>query len=232
MDFSQLFLNPGLFNQPIKMGQPTAFTQAAQPACHPPSAPVVDGLMPEPNDWSAPVVELIPETTDWSGLYFAGNVGYEFSKLTNKPESPDGLAGGLGVGYNIQTGSMVYGVETDIQLSQASETSVDGASTWSTPYFGTIRGRLGYANSGSSLIYGTAGLAYADVKQVVRTPVAATFSNVETGWTAGVGAETQIAPGFVLSGEYLYLKLNEATFGTTRHGLSGNILRAGLKYSF
>ena len=35
---------------------------------------------------------------------------------------PDGFTGGLGLGFNWQYGQLVYGVETDIQLSGADDT--------------------------------------------------------------------------------------------------------------
>ena len=83
--------------------------------------------------------------------------------------SPDGFNGGVQAGYNWQAGNTVFGIETDIQgaSSEDNKTCFDcgpGLTVNSKlPWFGTVRGRLGYA-VGPSLFYATGGFAYGGVK--------------------------------------------------------------------
>jgi outer membrane immunogenic protein len=82
-----------------------------------------------------------------------------------------GALGGGQIGYNVQYGSFVTGIETDIsgtgwqssgaasgprsifgQLTTAVSTKLD--------WFGTVRGRVGALVTPSLLFYGTGGLAY------------------------------------------------------------------------
>src|ERR1051326_4406562 len=94
----------------------------------------------------------------WAGPYLGGNVGYAWGSVDNHPTKPSGFAGGVQVGYNWQqNGPWVFGVEGDIQASGAEQTFAPWK--FSNPWFGTLRGRAGYAMN-SVLFYGTVGLAY------------------------------------------------------------------------
>lgn len=62
-------------------------------------------------------------TYNWQGLYLGGNLGYQWGKVTNSSVSPSGFMGGLQLGYNWQTGQIVYGLETDIGLAGADDTA-------------------------------------------------------------------------------------------------------------
>src|SRR5438067_1534635 len=55
----------------------------------------------------------------WSGFYVGLNAGYQWGSVTNSAFSPSGFAGGAQAGYNWQSGSFVFGGETDLQLSGA-----------------------------------------------------------------------------------------------------------------
>ena len=87
------------------------------------------------------------------------------------------------------------------------------------PWFGTLRGRLGWA-SGPLLIYGTGGLAYGreETKATVidgAVGVINTVAQTRTGWTAGFGIEAAL--GAALGGnwtakaEYLHIDLGSRT---------------------
>jgi outer membrane immunogenic protein len=71
-----------------------------------------------PTPYYAPASSLY----NWSGAYAGLNLGYQWGKVTNTVGSPDGIAGGGQVGYNWQNGQFVFGAETDLQLSAASDT--------------------------------------------------------------------------------------------------------------
>src|SRR5258708_9192061 len=79
----------------------------------------------------------------WAGPYLGANIGYEWGSVTNNPTKPSGFEGGAQAGYNFQSGPGVIGIEGDIEATGASDTFPP----WklSNPWFGTVRGRAGYA---------------------------------------------------------------------------------------
>jgi outer membrane immunogenic protein len=87
----------------------------------------------------------------------------------NSASSSSWLAGAQ-AGYNWQRGSVVYGVEADISgtgLKSMMNTTLQSLfvppptalTTSSIDWYGTLRGRLGWA-TGPVMFYGTGGLAY------------------------------------------------------------------------
>ena len=80
---------------------------------------------------------------NWNGFYAGLNIGYEWGKVTNSGFNPGGVAGGGQLGYNWQIGQFVLGGETDIQASAADDTFAPYK--FSNPWFGTLRGRAGFA---------------------------------------------------------------------------------------
>jgi outer membrane immunogenic protein len=182
-----------------------------------------------------------------SGFYVGVNGGYSWGRATlgdftffeNTINARNGMAG-LTFGYNAQSGSMVYGFETDIDAAWMKTTN------WGAPpcvacelqlrYFGTVRGRLGYAVN-KALPYLTAGLAYGSMK---TSSLALGLSDTDTklGWTAGAGIEYAIYGAWSAKAEYLYFELGRMTCGTLACGtevdvkLKGNLVRTGLNYRF
>ena len=119
----------------------------------------------------------------WAGPYLGGNLGYGWGSVDNNPTKPSGFAGGIQAGYNWQSGSWVFGAEGDIQASGAEQTFAPWK--FSNPWFGTLRGRVGYA-LGNVMFYGTGGLAFGELR---ATTFGVSESHTNAGWTAGVGAE-------------------------------------------
>ena len=165
----------------------------------------------------------------WIGPYLGGNLGYEWGSTSNNPTRPSGIAGGIQGGYNWQSGQFVFGAEADIQLAAANDTFAPWK--FSNPWFGTVRGRAGYA-MGSLLLYGTAGLAFGELSGQTFGLVSESHTNL--GWTAGVGAEAAIYGRWSAKIEYLFVDLASGTFAVTgaSNGLSANIFRAGVNYHF
>ena len=139
-------------------------------------------------------------------------IGARPGSVRNEPE---GFTGGGQVGYNQQFGNFVVGVEADAAYTDFRRTARVVGTTGATSDFrtdmaflGTVRGRLGYAFD-RIMVYGTGGLAYADVENRATffnapVPVVVGFegrrSNIETGYTAGAGVEYAIPTGFSLFG--------------------------------
>ena len=134
--------------------------------------------------------------------------------------------GGGQVGCNYQMTNWVVGIETDfdgtnLRGGQNINTAVAGFLpdttyvTQKTEWIGTTRARLGFLATDTVLIYGTAGVAYAQVSDAYF------LSNVNfnslgfdratlVGWTAGGGVEVGFGQWSV-KGEALYYDLGNNT---------------------
>jgi outer membrane immunogenic protein len=179
----------------------------------------------------------------------------------------DGFIGGGQMGWNWQANSpWVWGLEADISYTdvRSSTTAVtvplSGIGTLNNTfnsrmnYFGTVRGRLGYAWD-RTMVYATGGFAYGEVENSVSlfgvNPGAAlqfTGSNrdTKTGYTVGGGIEHAWMGNWTVKAEYLYYDLgssdvavlNVPTFTAGGPGYNsnfrndGHIVRAGLNYKF
>jgi outer membrane immunogenic protein len=112
---------------------------------------------------------------------------------------------------------------------------------------GTSRTRLGVLWTPSTLLYGTAGVAYGQVKEdgiITRGAQSASlnFSDWKAGWTAGAGVETTVGNGWSAKLEYLYVDLgkSESTIATpglgslaaTSRRFTDNIVRVGFNYKW
>lgn len=164
----------------------------------------------------------------WAGPYLGGNIGYEWGSVDNNPAKPSGFVGGVQAGYNFQNGPWVFGVEGDIQAAGADDTFAPWK--FSNPWFGTLRGRAGYAFS-NVLFYGTAGLAFGELR---AQTFGWTESHTTAGWTIGAGAEVGFAPNWSAKLEYLYIDLSTSQFAITgvSNGYSASVVRAGVNYHF
>ncbi|MCK9914769.1 porin family protein [Microbacteriaceae bacterium K1510] len=210
----------------------------------------------------------LPAAPTWSGFYVGGNVGGGWAKArsdfsTTGPifgtanNQMSGVAGGLTLGYNWQSGPLVLGAETDFQfanldgsLSTSCSTALCGMPLSATydqkvPWFGTVRGRVGYAQDGW-MAYATGGYAYARLEtNASATAGAATASmsqsSVRSGWTAGGGIEVALTTHWSAKAEYLYMDFGSNTMTWSVPGLptlasdtklNMNVVRAGVNYRF
>ena len=165
----------------------------------------------------------------WAGPYIGGNIGWDWGSVDNNPTKPSGFVGGAQAGYNWQTGPWVFGIEGDLQGNGASDTFAPWK--FSNPWFGTVRGRAGYALN-NVLFYGTAGLAFGELSG--QTFGGLTETHTYAGWTVGVGAEVGLAQNWSAKVEYLYVDLNDSNFTITgaQNGYHFGLLRAGVNYHF
>ena len=191
---------------------------------------------------------------NWSGFYAGVNAGYgmgtsTWSALPTDIKPKGFLAGGT-LGYNWQSGAIVYGVEGDFDWSGVKDSVACGAGTCETsnPWLATFRGRLGYAFD-RWLPYVTLGGAYGSVKATSTLPVAGAVSasSTQLGWTAGVGIEYAFMGNWTAKLEYLHVDLGKTS--TSANAVSRdadfvgtsviytwrtqeNIVRAGVNYKF
>jgi outer membrane immunogenic protein len=167
-------------------------------------------------------------TYSWAGPYIGANIGYQWGEVSNSGVEPDGLNGGIQGGYNWQSGQFVFGLEADFQASGAR----DRFAAWkfSNPWFGTLRGRAGFAMN-NILIYGTGGLAFGNVRAEVLNY---SESQWAAGWTLGAGAEVGLTQNWTAKVEYLYVSLNDNHYALTPlpNGYQFSVLRLGVNYKF
>jgi len=173
----------------------------------------------ESNVTSVGIPPVVPINTTFANFNFSG----------------DGMSGGGQIGCNLQNGAFVWGVETDIQglsgggqklftasifeFPQAGAFSTDVRST--LRYFGTVRGRVGWTATPTTLLYVTGGFAYARVNSgLCFSPTASGLCGAfgtddthnHTGYTVGVGGETKVAQNWSAKLEYLYANLGSQTY--------------------
>ena len=166
----------------------------------------------------------------WAGPYLGGTLGYAWGSVANNPTKPSGFVGGVQAGYNWQQpdSSWVFGLEGDIQATGADDTFAPWK--FSNPWFGTVRGRVGYAFN-NVLFFGTGGLAFGELR---ATTFGVTESQTTAGWTLGAGAEMAFAPHWSAKIEYLYVDLANSNFVITgaSNGYRFGLIRAGVNYRF
>jgi outer membrane immunogenic protein len=219
----------------------------------------------------------------WTGFYVGLNAGYGLAEdpfsqnitsaglaaasSVNSRVTPNGGIAGGQVGYNYQSGHAVFGVEGDFQwsgqrdtagcgLECLSETGISatvGSAAQSIKWFGTARGRLGWADNGW-LLYITGGGAWAGIDAttaisesgggVTSFAESGTTSLTRGGWVLGGGTEVRISGPWSAKFEYLYMDLGGISntlalpatgFGaaaslTTNSEIHDHIIRAGLNY--
>ena len=113
---------------------------------------------------------------NWSGAYVGGGITYDMGKFTgsNDGRDADGVGGTVYGGYNMQSGSIVYGGEADLSYagedgSAGTDPAVAGTIKGTQGVNGSIRGRVGY-DLNPFLVYGTAGVAVATIGPASAMP--------------------------------------------------------------
>ncbi len=212
----------------------------------PPPPPL---LAPPPPVLPVPVMQVF----SWTGFYIGGNVGWGFTNgsgtfTTALGADPftvtsNGFVGGAQIGYNWQAGPFVLGAEADVQGTSASGSLSATAgptvsATAKTPWFGTLRGRVGYAFD-SILLYATGGGVYGDSSWSGSVSTVGNFSSATTfgTWTLGAGVEMAFWGCWSAKLEYLFVGTPSTTptvpTVTAVSGSAGNnIIRIGANYHF
>ncbi len=192
----------------------------------------------------------VSDRYNWSGFYLGLNAGGAFGINTMSASGGGGSAsvkepgfiGGAQVGANYQTGPVVWGFEADYDASTQNKSLPAGVltgSTSQTPWFATLRGRVGMAFD-RTLVYGTAGGAAGELRPIVAIPAGTTNTTVTYGsWIAGAGIEYGITDNLSARVEYLYLDKGHIATGvigppvtTITSRVQDNLVRAGLNYRF
>ncbi|MBR0687154.1 porin family protein [Bradyrhizobium manausense] len=147
--------------------------------------------------------------------------------------NPNGVFGGLQLGYDKQFGTWVLGGVADIQAADfhasrlvttpfaTTGANVDESLSAKINWFGTLRGKLGYAVN-DWLFYGTGGLAYGRTESSIGfacTPggagcggvsFAGTAAETRVGWSAGAGLSKAFG-NWNVGLEYLHVDLGRSS---------------------
>jgi len=184
----------------------------------------------------------------WNGFYIGVNGGYGFGRSnwtdtvtllsTGGFDTTGGLIGGT-VGYNVQFGGWVLGIETDVawsNLKGSATINCVGTCQTSNEWLGTARTRIGYAFD-RFMPYITGGAAFGGIKGTLGG--IGTFSETEVGWTWGAGIEYAFAERWSAKVEYLYVDLGRANCNVTCSGgnpieatFTTNLVRGGVNFRF
>ena len=151
---------------------------------------------------------------------------------------------GVTLGYNLQTGVWVWGIEGDVDYAWIKGNAVNTVGTGcvggggcdiKNTFFATGRGRIGYAWD-RFLPYFTGGAAFGNSK--ISAPVGASNTKTNVGWTVGAGVEYAFLGNWSAKGEYLYADLGNGTCDASVCGVTVdykskiNVVRAGVNYRF
>jgi outer membrane immunogenic protein len=157
---------------------------------------------------------------DWSGLYVGGNAGYGSSRdcrtnLTFATNlgcyNPTGAIAGGQLGYRLQSGTWVYGVEAQGDWADLNGNAQNVANPLNrirsqTDAFGLFTGQVGYAWD-NALLYVKGGAAVTDRKYdfiMNATGLIGASSGFVSQWggTVGTGLEYGFAPNWSAALEY------------------------------
>ncbi len=207
----------------------------------------------------APVFTEAPIAFSWTGFYGGLEGGGDFARTHGQfgvnggaatpynVRSNGGMLGGL-VGYNRQIGSLVLGVEGNVDGILGGKRTIKatdalgnpyGVSTQST-YDGDVRGRVGYAID-RALLFAAGGVAFGNINTSisgVNLPSMATFDANRVGWTAGGGVDYAFTNNIIGRAEYRFTDFGPQSFTNAATGVSdktraqSNAALLGIMYKF
>ena len=179
---------------------------------------------PPPPPYKAPPPVVL---YNWTGFYIGGNVGYGWGEADpglvsyydpnlvgsapGPKVKPSGVIGGGQIGFNVQSGSLVFGLEADFMGSGMKDSFTDTVNLFTTTtsirWLTTGRARVGLA-ADRALFYVTGGVAAGNVKSTLADTynggavvLTNTSSATYVGWTAGGGIEYAVLPYWTVRGE-------------------------------
>jgi outer membrane immunogenic protein len=179
----------------------------------------------------------------WDGLYVGINGGGMFGSsnwtlAANDFNTAGWMFGGT-VGYNMQLGRFVVGLEGDLDFADVNgSTTLGGCGAGcklKQDFLSTFRGRIGFAVD-RFLPYFTAGGAYGRIK--VSQGLVGSQEKWELGYTVGAGLEAAMWDGWTAKGEYMFVDFGNFSCspicggGGAHVNYFTNIWRLGLNYRF
>lgn len=197
-----------------------------------------------------------PAAYHWAGPYVGANFGGVFNgedvttPIGVSASDPNGVLGGVQLGYNFQFSPWLLGIEAELDWTSAQGKTnfIDpaGAAALSVTsdhnWYDTLSGRVGYV-TGPLMLYAKGGAAWmnADYRLDVNSGIdgASVANTIRTGWNAGVGLEYMLGSRWSAKLEYDYLDFGSNTLGFVTPFGNGstfktavNEVKAGVNYHF
>ncbi len=184
----------------------------------------------------APMQHYVAPAYNWTGFYIGVNGGYAWGKATDTFvdwNHNGGMFGGT-AGYNWQFGSIVLGIEGDVDWTNMSGSTLGGLVTTKSSWVGSARGRVGYAFD-RFLPFVTGGAAFGDGKICIVQIFCDQKTHV--GWTVGGGLEYALP----MHNWTAKVEFRHSEFGTKDYtilgitgpgGFKSNTALAGINYRF
>ncbi len=199
----------------------------------------------------------------WQGFYAGGHLGGAWSTVNPAENillldsggsfpvstfSNSGIFGGVQLGYNVQVGNLLYGIEGDfggmdnsanVQYTEPNNTARVLSVKSTGGFYGDVTGRGGIL-IGNALIYAKGGFAFFSGDVRVSDPTDGLYQNsgTFTGWTLGGGIEYALSPNWTMKAEYLYFDFDNGNFscctGVSRieNSFATNTVKVGFNYIF
>ncbi|WP_036259425.1 outer membrane protein [Methylocapsa aurea] len=176
-----------------------------------------------------------PPAFTWTGAYFGVQVGGGWGQTTinTVPYAPaffalsetfqsSGVFGGIHLGYNIQTGPLVLGLQAEYNFSGITGNDAlypFASATNSIRQFGSVDARVGFTFD-RLLVYAIGGFAYADIRHSLQTgsPSPRYFISSAPGWDVGAGLEYALTDNWTARAEYRYYNWGTKSFYDAAYG--------------
>jgi outer membrane immunogenic protein len=166
---------------------------------------------------AAIAVPAAAQSTSFSGPRVEALVGYDSSQpgsdsnIPNVEEKFDGVNYGVGVGYDIDLGSTVLGVEGELMESEAkTDFNTAGFATYGIANVDAGRDlyagvRAGVKVGPNSLVYAKGGYTNARYNVLTTDNTTDTQTDLKVdGWRVGAGAQVNLSNNLYVKGEYRY----------------------------
>ncbi|HVB89660.1 MAG TPA: outer membrane beta-barrel protein [Beijerinckiaceae bacterium] len=218
---------------------------------------------------SAAAADLIqPPVYNWTGFYIGANAGAAFGEFAPRTSAaysgfgyfattsipaiaavgaqtidPTGFTGGIEAGYNMQSGSFVFGLESDFDYFGLRGSATNSGvypccgptgftvnSSARTSGLFTLRPRIGIAHD-NLLFYATGGLAVTNISgsfsfsdNFANASESAAVSQTKTGYAVGAGVEAGLWTNWTVKAEYLYVDFGRLSTTSTNLTTGGGFL--------
>lgn len=183
-----------------------------------------------------------PETSTAGGAYLDAASAAAVNAAGIQSIKPSGFAAGIEGGYNWQTGSLLLGVEADLQAVHLNGATNSGAVIYpGTPagksftitsygnadWLLTARPRVGFVAPNHWLFYATGGLAltrlqsdYSFIDDNGPAEETGKLDSVRAGYAVGGGVEAPLTDRLSLKAEYLHVDFANAAGAVTANSLA------------
>jgi outer membrane immunogenic protein len=161
------------------------------------------------------------DVAPFSGVRIEGIVGYDTTDVED--ENADGVVYGVGVGYDVQAGNVVFGIDAEANDSSVDQ-CVGGTIVANDQLCGTLGrdlyagGRIGAVLGSNALLYARAGYTNARVGLAYDHPTDNTLDVTTTdnldGVRVGAGLEYALGSNSFVKAEYRYSNYEQ---GFDRH---------------